>query len=59
VLIFDRKLASETPWTRTPWTTDLCTNMNLTFKTNQFKRAKVDELVVSYNPTSCHDRQSF
>ena len=35
VLFFDRKPASETPWTKQLWIYDLRTNMNFTLKTNR------------------------
>jgi hypothetical protein len=39
VLFFDRKPASETPWTRTLWIYDLRTNTHFTLKTNTLTRA--------------------
>jgi len=38
VLFFDRKPASETPWTKKLWIYDLRTNMHFTLKTNFLKR---------------------
>ena len=38
VLFFDRKPASETPWTKTLWIYDLRTNKHFTLKTNPLKR---------------------
>jgi type I restriction enzyme M protein len=57
VLFFDRKPASETPWTKQLWIYDLRTNMNFTLKTNQLTRADLDEFVASYNPANRHERQ--
>ena len=37
VLFFDRKPASETPWTRTLWIYDLRTNMHFTLKQNPLR----------------------
>ncbi len=57
VLFFDRKPASETPWTKTLWIYDLRTNQNFTLKTNQLAREDLDEFVACYNPANRHDRQ--
>ena len=45
VLFFERKPASETPWTRKLWIYDLRTNMHFTLKTNPLKRSDLDEFV--------------
>ncbi len=58
VLFFDRKPASETPWTRQLWIYDLRTNQNFTLKTNTLTRADLDEFVACYNPANRHDRQA-
>ena len=50
VLFFDRKPASETPWTRTLWIYDLRTNKHFTLKTNTLTRADLDDFVRCYNP---------
>lgn len=57
VLFFDRKPASETPWTKKLWIYDLRTNMHFTLKTNPLKRADLDEFVKCYNPTNRHERK--
>jgi type I restriction enzyme M protein len=57
VLFFDRKPASETPWTKTLWIYDLRTNMNFTLKQNPLTRADLDEFVVCYNPSNRHERE--
>ena len=56
VLFFDRKAASETPWTKHFWIYDLRTNKHFTLKTNPLKRADLDEFVGCYNPANRHDR---
>ena len=56
VLFFDRKPASETPWTRTLWIYDLRTNKHFTLKTNTLTRADLDEFVRCYNPANRHQR---
>jgi len=57
VLFFDRKPASETPWTKTLWIYDFRTNQNFTLKTNQLDRENLDEFVACYHPANRHDRQ--
>jgi len=56
VLFFDRKPASETPWTRTLWIYDLRTNKHFTLKTNTLARADLDDFVRCYNPGNRHQR---
>jgi type I restriction enzyme M protein len=56
VLFFDRKPASETPWTKKLWIYDLRTNQHFTLKTNPLRRADLDEFVTNYNPTNRHQR---
>lgn len=48
VLFFDRKPASEKPWTKKLWIYDLRTNMHFTLKTNPLKREDLDEFVKCY-----------
>ena len=50
VLFFDRKPASETPWTRNLWIYDLRTNRRFTLKANPLTRADLDDFVDCYNP---------
>ena len=50
VLFFDRKPASETPWTKQLWIYDLRTNMDFTLKTNPLVRTDLDDFVTCYNP---------
>src|ERR1700683_4686832 len=56
VLFFDRKPASETPWTKSRWIYDLRTNKHFTLKTNTLTRADLDDFVRSYNPENRHKR---
>ena len=56
VLFFDRKPASETPWTKQLWIYDLRTNMDFTLKTNPLARENLDEFVACYHPENRHDR---
>jgi type I restriction enzyme M protein len=57
VLFFDRKPASETPWTKKLWIYDLRTNKHFTLKTDSLKREDLDEFVTCYNPKNRHDRK--
>ena len=50
VLFFDRKSASETPWTKDLWIYDLRTNRRFTLKNNPLTRADLDDFVACYNP---------
>ena len=57
VLFFDRKPASETPWTRELWIYDLRTNRRFTLKTSPLTRTDLDDFVACYNPEARHERQ--
>jgi type I restriction enzyme M protein len=57
VLFFERKPASETPWTKTLWIYDLRTNQHFTLKTNPLKREDLDDFVARYNPANHHKRK--
>ncbi len=57
VLFFDRKPASESPWTKQVWIYDFRTNMNFTLKTRQLVRSDLDDFVACYNPQNRHERQ--
>lgn len=52
VLFFDKKPASETPWTRKLWVYDLRTNQHFTLKQNPLRRAHLNEFVESYRAGS-------
>jgi type I restriction enzyme M protein len=58
VLFFDKKPASETPWTKKLWIYDLRTNMHFTLKTNSLQRSDLDEFVKCYNPEDRHHRKA-
>ena len=58
VIFFDKKPASETPWTKKLWIYDLRTNKHFTLKTNPLKREDLDEFVRLYNPANRHARKS-
>ena len=57
VLFFDRKPASETPWTKTLWIYDLRTNKHFTLKTNPLQRADLDEFVACCHAENRHERK--
>jgi type I restriction enzyme M protein len=58
VLFFDRKPASEKPWTKKLWIYDLRTNMHFTLKTNPLQRSDLDEFVKCFNPENRHKRRT-
>ncbi|MBI1825134.1 MAG: SAM-dependent DNA methyltransferase [Planctomycetes bacterium] len=58
VLFFDRKPASEKPWTKTLWVYDLRTNMHFTLKTNPLQRRDLDEFVECFCPDNRHKRKA-
>jgi len=57
VLFFDRKPASETPWTQKLWIYDLRTNKHFTLKTNQLSYKDLEDFIACYNPQNRHDRK--
>ncbi|HXQ36147.1 MAG TPA: N-6 DNA methylase, partial [Anaerolineales bacterium] len=56
VLFFDRKPASETPWTKQLWIYDLRTNMDFTLKTNPLERRDLDEFVECFHTDNRFER---
>ena len=56
VLFFDRKPASENPWTEKLWVYDLRTNKHFTLKTDPLKRDDLKDFEKCYNPENRHDR---
>src|SRR2546426_431048 len=57
VLFFDKKVASETPWSKKLWIYDLRTNKHFTLKTDPLKREDLDEFVTCYNPANRNERK--
>jgi type I restriction enzyme M protein len=57
VLFFDRKPASETPWTKSLWIYDFRTNQHFTLKTNSLKRTDLNDFVSCYHPENRHKRK--
>ncbi|MFM9967863.1 MAG: class I SAM-dependent DNA methyltransferase, partial [Burkholderiales bacterium] len=58
VIFFERKPASEAPWTKKLWIYDLRTNKHFTLKTSPMKREDLEEFVTLYNPANRHVRKA-
>ena len=58
VLFFDKKPASETPWTKQLWIYDLRTNMEFTLKTNPLSKDDLTEFIKCYNPDNRNKRKA-
>ncbi|MBU1698886.1 MAG: SAM-dependent methyltransferase [Candidatus Eisenbacteria bacterium] len=58
VIFFDRKPASEKPWTKKVWFYDLRTNKHFTLKEGRIIRQDLDEFVKCYNPEDRHSRKA-
>ncbi len=58
VIFFDRKPASETPWTKQLWIYDLRTNINFTLKQNPLARVDLDDFVACCKPENRHKRKA-
>ncbi len=56
VIFFDKKPASESPWTKKLWIYDLRTNMHFTLKTNPMRVEDLTEFVTLYNPANRQQR---
>ena len=57
VLFFDRKEASERPWTERLWIYDLRTNQHFTLKTNPLRPAHLEDFIKCYHPENRHERE--
>ncbi len=57
VFFFDRKHASETPWTQKLWIYDLRTNIHFTLKTNTLKFDDLQDFIKCYNPENRFERK--
>jgi len=57
VLFFDRKPASERPWTEALWIYDLRTNQHFTLKTNPLRYEDLADFIACYHPENRLDRQ--
>jgi type I restriction enzyme M protein len=56
-LFFDRKPASESPWTEKLWSYDLRTNRRFTLKTTPMRDADLQNFIACYNPGNRRQRQ--
>jgi type I restriction enzyme M protein len=57
VLFFDKKPASEDPWTRDLWIYDFRTNLHFTLKQNPLRTAHLEDFLRCYNRANRHQRQ--
>lgn len=57
VLFFDKKPASERPWTDKLWIYDLRTNKHFTLKTNPLRYEDLQDFIQCYNPENRHQRE--
>jgi len=57
VLFFDKKPASEKPWTEKLWIYDFRTNKHFTLKENQLKYEDLQEFIKCYNPENKLERK--
>ncbi|MDP3133356.1 MAG: N-6 DNA methylase, partial [Burkholderiaceae bacterium] len=57
VLFFEKRPASETPWTTQLWIYDLRTNQHFTLKTNPLRKEDLAEFVGLYKAGNRHQRQ--
>ncbi len=57
VLFFDRKEASEKPWTEKLWIYDLRTNKHFTLKQNPLRYEALQDFIKCYNPEARFNRQ--
>jgi type I restriction enzyme M protein len=57
VLFFDKKPASEKPWTEKLWIYDLRTNIHFTLKENTLKYEDLEDFIKCYNPENRRQRK--
>jgi type I restriction enzyme M protein len=57
VLFFDRKPASERPWTEKLWIYDLRTNKHFTLKEKPLRYEDLQDFITCYNPENRFNRQ--
>lgn len=57
MLFFDRKPASEKPWTEKLWIYDLRTNKHFTLKTNPLRYEDLQDFIKCYNPENRFKRK--
>ena len=59
ILFFDRKPASEKPWTEKLWIYDLRTNKHFTLKTSPLRYEDLQDFISCYNPENRFDRKEI
>jgi type I restriction enzyme M protein len=57
VLFFDKKPASEKPWTQTLWIYDLRTNKHFTLRTNPLRYEDLQDFIKCYNAQNRYERK--
>jgi type I restriction enzyme M protein len=57
VIFFDRRVASEKPWTKKLWIYDFRTNEHFTLKTNPLRRENLDDFVACYHAENRYKRK--
>ena len=57
VLFFDKKPASEKPWTKNLWIYDFRTNIRFTLKNQMLKKSDLEDFVACYNPKNRFERK--
>jgi type I restriction enzyme M protein len=57
VIFFDKKPASEKPWTEKLWLYDLRTNIHFTLKTNPLRLDDLQDFIKCYNSENRHERK--
>ena len=58
MLFFDRKEASEKPWTEKLWIYDLRINKHFTLKQNPMRYEDLQDFIQCYNPENRHNRMA-
>jgi N-6 DNA Methylase. len=59
VLFFDRRPASEKPWTQRLWLYDLRTNKHFILKTNPLRYEDLQDFIRCYNPENRLERKKY
>lgn len=57
VIFFDKKPASETPWTKDLWIYDFRTNKHFTLKESPLKYKDLEDFIKRYNSKNRHERK--
>ena len=57
VLFFDKKSASEMPWTKDLWIYDFRTNQHFTLVHNRLAREELEPFVTAYNTTKSYEAE--